>query len=513
MRYRTFATWSAACAAIGAGAWLILGYGLVASPVAQEALGPPLQEPQMVLANNGVTSLTLDAAPRAITVLDRAFTSNVYNGQYIPPVFRLRRGDELQLRLINRIGPADVQIDETQATNLHYHGMSVSPRPPADDIYLVIPSLQMIQNPSLVHNHTGMEMRDNYVFDYRWRVPEDHDQGPFWYHSHAHGQAEGQVLSGLSGMFMIDGFINDWYPTLNGARERILILKDIQLPGSDDDAPKSKTINGQRNPTITMTRSQPQIWQIGNVGADAFFDLEVEGLEFWVLARDGNPLSIPYSDTRLWLPPGARLTVFITSQRVGQFRLISRAINTGPQGDPNPEVRLGTVVVEAPGPMAPPDGPRDPGIPLPTRRGEKSAAAMLRDQRIVRSRVITFSESADGNSFFINGQQWSPDRDDAVTQIGDVEEWTVRNVTGEHHVFHIHQTDFLVTESNGERLDIGKMMDTINVPFARNGRPGEVKLIMPFLEDRIAGRFVYHCHILEHEDGGMMANINVQPRR
>ena len=147
----------------------------------------------------------------------------------------------------------------------------------------------MIQNPSLVHNHTGMEMRDNYVFDYRWRVPEDHDQGPFWYHSHAHGEAEGQVLSGLSGMFMIDGFINDWYPTLNGARERILILKDIQLPGSDDDAPKSKTINGQRNPTITMTRSQPQIWQIGNVGADAFFDLEVEGLEFWVLARDGPP--------------------------------------------------------------------------------------------------------------------------------------------------------------------------------------------------------------------------------
>ena len=106
-------------------------------------------------------------------------------------------------------------------------------------------------------------------------------------------------------MFMIDGFINDWYPTLNGARERILILKDIQLPGSGDDDPKSKTINGQRNPTIRMTRSQPQIWQIGNVGADAFFDLEVEGLEFWVLARDGNPLGIPYTDTRLWLPPGA----------------------------------------------------------------------------------------------------------------------------------------------------------------------------------------------------------------
>ena len=447
-----------------------------------------------------------------ITVQDRTFTSNVYNGQYTPPVFRLRRGDELQLRLVNRIGAADVQIDETQATNLHYHGMSVSPRPPADDIYLVIPSLQMIQSPSLVHTHTGMAMRDNYVFDYRWRVPEDHDQGPFWYHSHAHGEAEGQVLSGLSGIFMIDGFINDWYPSLNGAQERILVLKDIQLPGADDDAPKSKTINGQRNPTITMTRGQPQIWQIGNVGADAFFNLEVEGLEFWVLARDGNPLPFPYLDTQLWLPPGARVTVFLTSQRAGQFRLISREVNTGPQGDPNPEVKLGTVVVEPPPPLGPPAGVREPGIPLPTRRGDKPAVAMLREQPIARRRVITFSESADGNSFFINGQQWSPDRDDAVTQVGDVEEWTVRNVTGEHHVFHIHQTDFLVTESNGERNDIGKVMDTVNVPFARNGRPGEVKLIMPFLKERIAGRFVFHCHILEHEDGGMMANINVQAR-
>ena len=78
------------------------------------------------------------------------------------------------------IGPADVQIDGTQATNIHYHGMSISPRPPADDIYLVIPSLQMIQNPALAHVHPGMTLREDDVFEYRWRVPEDHDQGPFW---------------------------------------------------------------------------------------------------------------------------------------------------------------------------------------------------------------------------------------------------------------------------------------------------------------------------------------------
>jgi len=131
---------------------------------------------------------------------------------------------------------------------------------------------------------------------------------------------------------------------------------------------------------------------------------------------------------------------------------------------------------------------------------------------IVRRRTVTFSESPDGNSFFINNQQSSLDRDDAVTQVGDVEEWTVRNVTGEHYVFHIHLTDFLVTATNGSRSDFLRVLGTINVPFASGGTPGQVTLLVPFLRDRIAGRFVYHCHILEHEDGGMMANILVQPR-
>jgi FtsP/CotA-like multicopper oxidase with cupredoxin domain len=319
------------------------------------------------------------------------------------------------------------------------------------------------------------------------------------------------VLSGLSGLFMVDGFINEWYPSLNGARERLLVLKDIDLPGAQDGDPKSKTINGQTNPTISLTRGQPQIWQVGNVGADAFFDLEVEGLEFWILARDANPLERPYRSTRLWLPPGARITAFITATREGQLRLVSRTVNTGPQGDPNPEVRLGTVVVEPPPPFGPGDGPTEPGLPVPTRRGDTSATAMLRDRTIVRNRTVTFSESSDGNTFFINGQQWVADRDDSTTRVGDVERWVVRNTSGEHHVFHIHQTDFLVMASNGERNDVGRMMDTINVPFNRNGQPGEVTLLMPFLEERIAGRFVYHCHILEHEDGGMMANINVLP--
>jgi suppressor of ftsI len=509
----SFRLWRAAALGTGVAALIVFGIGTMNSS-GQEALGPPLLQPTIVSASRGVVELTLEAAPSSVTVAGRSFVSNVYNGQYTPPLFRLRRGEELHLRLVNRIGPGDVQIDDTQATNLHYHGMSVSPKPPADDIYITIPSLEMIQNPASVsHTQHQMVMRDDYIFDYRWRAPEDHAQGPFWYHSHAHGQAEPQVLSGLSGLFLIDGFIDDWYPWLSSAQERFLLLKDIEFPGADDDAPKSKTINGQLNPTITLTRGEAQIWNIGNVGADAFFDIEIEGMAFWVLSRDGNALERPVEQRRLFIPPGARYTVFVNGFEEGRFRLVSRNVDTGPQGDPNPEVRLGTVVV-GPRQMGQPAGPVQivPGLPLPTRRGDPSAVDALLKMPIAARRTVTFSESADGNSFFINDQQWSPDRDDTVTQVGAVEEWTVRNVTGEHHVFHIHQVDFLVTATNGSPADAMKILDTINVPYSRNGVPGEVKLIMPFLPDRIEGRFVYHCHILEHEDGGMMANILVRPR-
>ena len=428
------------------------------------------------------------------------------DGQYIPPVFRLRRGEELQLRLVNKIGPADVQIDGTQGTNLHYHGMSISPRPPADDIYITIPSLQMIEDGASRSLHAGshtMTMRDNFVYEYRWRVPEDHAQGAFWYHSHAHGQAEPQVLSGLSGMFIIEGLLRDYYPWLASVKERVMLLKDIELPGADDGDPKTKTINGQTNPTIAMGTNEPQVWWIGNVGADAFFDLELEGHTFWVLDRDGNILDRPVRESHLFIPPGARYTVFVEPKSTGRFRLRSREVNTGPQGDPNPDVVLATVAVDgrlSRGLSSRVD--QGPGVPLPTRLCRVSPLEDLKRRPITGRRTITFSESADGNTFYLDNRQWDPDRIDTTVQIGDVEEWTILNTTSEFHV----------TEVNGQRYDAGSLLDTINVPYQRGTTPGVVKIIVPFLRERMVGKFVYHCHILEHEDGGMMANIEVRPR-
>ena len=195
----------------GACAATALALGLAACGD-DDSLGPDIREPDSVSSRNGVLQYTLTQAPTRITVAGRSFTSNVFNGQYIPPVLRMQRGDRLELQLINNIGKADVQIDGPLETNLHYHGMVVTPIAPGDDVFL----------------HVG----SGATYDYRWQVPNDHAQGVHWYHPHAHGLVEPQILSGMSGMLVIDGLIAQHYTAYAGLVERHLLLKDIQLPGA-----------------------------------------------------------------------------------------------------------------------------------------------------------------------------------------------------------------------------------------------------------------------------------------
>src|SRR5690606_9413259 len=125
------------------------------------------------------------------------------------------------------------------------------------------------------------------------------------------------------------------------------------------------------------------------------------------------------------------------------------------------------------------------------------------------------SESADGNSFFINKKMYADDRIDTLTRVGQVERWIVRNFTQEYHVFHLHQTEFLIKRFSGDPDETlgGGLRDVINIPYAKNGKPGIAEIIIPFTNPIIAGDFVYHCHLVQHEDAGMMANIRVLPRQ
>lgn len=447
-----------------------------------------IPQPEVATSRDGVLQLTLRQAPARVNVAGTTITSNVFNDTYVPPVIKLSRGDRLALTLRNRIGKADVQIDGPQETNLHYHGMSISPIAPADDIFL--------------HVGAGAD------YLYTWRVPQDHPQGTHWYHPHPHGLVEPQILSGMSGLMVIDGLL-DHFPAFAGLPERHYLLKDIELPGADDGAPLTKTINGVLGGTLHLRPGEMQVWHVGNVGADAYFDLAIDGLQWWEIARDGNIRARPEPRTSLFLPPGSRSTLIVrAADAAGSYPIRTLNVDTGPQGDPNPEVQLATLVV---------GGERQDTSGLLARIGEP---AVRRDTPtpeqvaalpITRRRTVTFSETADGNTFFIDGKEYDASRDDVTVNLGDVEEWTIRNVSGERHVFHIHQLDFLVKSINNADVDERGLRDVIDLPYQQNGVPGEVRVIIPFTNPLMLGRFVFHCHIVEHEDGGMMANIVVLP--
>jgi FtsP/CotA-like multicopper oxidase with cupredoxin domain len=174
---------------------------------------------------------------------------------------------------------------------------------------------------------------------------------------------------------------------------------------------------------------------------------------------------------------------------------------------PLPEVNLGTVVSQGP----PADvAAREAEVGALQMRGPLYADA-VRSSPIAHRRTFTFSASADKSQFFINRRVFDEARTDVAVRLGDTEEWTVRNEDSQYHDFHIHQTGFLVTEVNGSPVHFDGLRDTFSIPPVENGRPGEAKLIIPFTNPEIVGRFVFHCHVVKHEDKGMMQTIEVSP--
>jgi FtsP/CotA-like multicopper oxidase with cupredoxin domain len=426
------------------------------------------RDPAVVATQDGVLKLTLTAARGLAQVGGRRVMAQVYNGDYLPPTLRVQPGDVVRVRLVNR-------LEET--TSLHFHGLSVSPRGNADNVFLrVAPG--------------GAQ-------DYEIRIPATHAPGLYWYHSHAHGRSDEQVRNGMSGALIVEGLL-DPFPELRDVPEHVLLLKDAQIGdgeivrrGIGDDA--IRTVNGTLNPTITLHPGETQLWRIGNVGADMYYLLTLDGHRFYEVARDGARLGRLVPERQLLLEPGAREEVLVQAAGPGTYALRTAGFDTGPQGNHYPGAVLATVRVE---------GAAVPPLALPK---QLLPVADLR-RHITDRRTIVFSESADGDTFFVDGRTFDPNRTDTRVTLGAIEEWTIRNESGELHDFHIHQTHVQVTEVNGVPQRFDGYQDIVNVPVH-----GEVKVIVPFTDPAIVGRFVYHCHLLSHEDKGMMATIEVMP--
>jgi FtsP/CotA-like multicopper oxidase with cupredoxin domain len=461
-----------ALATLGLGvAFVALGAYSAVWPAAGQETYP---EPSEFVSQDGVVQVNLTAEEQQIELAGTPVAGRFYNGGYVGPTIRLGPGDTIELELVNAL---------PEPTNLHFHGLHVSPSGESDNV--------------LRHIMAGETAQ--YVVE----LPENHATGTFWYHSHQHGLSEEQVFGGLSGLIVVEGLIDLLPDELREIVERSFALKDFQLTSDgtivqdniDSNAPTTRTVNGAVNPELSIAPGETQLWRLANIGADIWYELSLEGHPFHVVAEDGSPVWQAWSAESLVLPPGKRFDVLVQGQSPGTY--IFRTLDFDQGGDHYPDTTLATLTVGGtavtpatlPTSLVPQD---DPAL------GDLSAATVDNERELV------FTEDDDNNIFMINGKQFDPNRVDQTVKLGTVEEWTIRNDTEELHPFHIHVNDFQVISINGEPYEANGLQDTIPLPLK-----GEVVIRIPFRD--FTGKFVYHCHILNHEDNGMMGLVEVVP--
>ena len=284
---------------------------------------------------------------------------------------------------------------------------------------------------------------------------------------------------------------------------------------------------------IKMKPEERQLWRVLNASAITYLNLAVlfkrAPQMLGIVALDGVPLNAngDAGDGITWanhigVPPGGRVEFIVKGPPSGvPGLLVTRTVDTGVGGENDPNRALATIngATDAPEPRSTLAAAPEPLPP--------NTVPWLGSVAPARTRKLYFSEKfLDPNNpnspttFFItvDGQTPTPfdpasSVPDIVVKQGDVEDWIIENRSTELHAFHIHQIHFMMLEWSGVPVNEPFLRDTINVPYY-NGRDLQypsVKLRMDFRDPNAVGTFVYHCHLLEHEDGGMMGLIRVEP--
>lgn len=478
------------------------------------------------------------------------------------PTLRLSPGDLLILSLKNEISlpggemamkPAGAQPNfcsagtmNSSSTNLHFHGLAIPPKCHEDEtVTTLIPS-------------------SNAPFEYRFQIPSTAPPGLYWYHPHVHGFSEEQVLGGASGALIVEG-IERANKLLAGLPERVLVIRDQKIASSKPDPNKPgkdlsvnfvPVIYPESKPAIIQMRpSTREFWRVLNASADTYLDLKVvfnNAPQFLgVVALDGVPVGYADGSSRnrvLWeshifLPPAGRAEFVLNGPPEGvKASLNTQAVETGPvyDNDSPPPIAPGnaqtsdddytparTLALIVASSAASESASRLPGPAASPAALDPPAFPPLSGVTPIRQRKFYFSEKLpdpkDPNSptiFYITEEGKTPTAYDPASTVpnlvvhqGDVEDWLIENRSNETHAFHIHQTHFLTLERHGVPVQEPYLRDTINVPYWDGFSPQypSIKLRMDFRDPNIVGTFPYHCHILQHEDGGMMGTIRVEP--
>jgi FtsP/CotA-like multicopper oxidase with cupredoxin domain len=465
------------------------------------------------------------------------------NGDIEAPTLRLNPSDTLTLTLTNNLnipgakgamhmkrpmhmGPMKrTAADDScqggdvtaNSTNIHFHGLNISPVCHQDD---VINTLIQPTDPP---------------FQYQIQIPSNEPPGLYWYHPHVHGFTTNQVNGGASGALIVSG-IENVKPQVAGLTEQVLLIRQQFLnPGSWLPGPYQLTLNLETVvarplntlPSIIVNPGEKQFWRVLNSSTQAFLDLQLlydnnpQSME--LISIDAVPVTNDPTVTDIKLPPAGRAEFIITGPPEGANAIfVNLGFDTGPVGNPNAAQTLSNIISSSDASKRKLRIPAKYRIPAARTPPITQRFANLVNVKPTATRSLYFSEATEGSNgpsgYFLTVAGQTPRLFDhslppaIVTNVGAVEDWTIENHSSEVHAFHMHQIHFLVTAINGVALTTPEMRDTVNIPYWDGTMPyPSVTVRMDFRDPEIAGTFVYHCHILDHEDGGMMAEIQVNP--
>ncbi|MGC2110076.1 MAG: multicopper oxidase domain-containing protein [Candidatus Korobacteraceae bacterium] len=523
------------------GAWASSS-GIADQVCSRTPAGSAVEDPPELRSQTGVLEVTLhfkyqptfsgQGPPRYCYVTDKGEEA---------PTLRVNPGDRLIIHLhndlpANHTAPAPGAMEHSggageradsgdchpgpmsaSVTNLHFHGLNIPPTCHQDDVLRTL-------------------IQPGETFDYRVTIPRDEPPGLYWYHPHPHGYSERQVQGGGSGALIVEG-IEKANPSLAKLPQRLIVLRDQPLserrrfdplaPAWDVSINYIPVIYPAYEPAVIETRGSGQeFWRVLNAGADTIFDLQllVAGVAqpVQIVALDGVPVTSAHAaQTSILLPPGARAEFVVATPKPGRpAQLVTKRWDTGPDGDSDPDRPIANVVSK--------DSVQPVSMYKPERMGHDRTAnhgEPLVERRLYFSEISPNAGGPDPEAdldasvfYFLTvaGQQPAMYRMDQPPNIvvhqGDVEDWVVENRAREDHVFHIHQIHFQVIEVDGKPVTNAAMRDTVNLPHWDGSGPyPSVKLRMDFRDPNIVGTFLYHCHILKHEDMGMMGAIEVLP--
>lgn len=494
--------------------------------------GDPIQQPEDIRSKGGVLDVAFDYRTRVDSTGRTLFCFMTPEGVQSPALHVLP-GDMLRLRLTNRASGAPVEDNMMmpqdkrqcgpgqmtfQSVNLHFHGTNTSPQCHQDE------SIHTFINPGQ-------------TFTYSLQIPKDEPPGLYWYHTHVHGINMRQLLGGASGPLIVEG-IAKYEPQVKGLPVRILALRDERRKNpkakSDEQKPSfDVSLNYVPSPwprynagILQMQAGRKEFWRVVNASANTSADLEVvydgRPQTVSVVAYDGVPLGWDdkhrgevLKKDHILLPPAGRAEFIVTgpTDQVSNAMLITLPGHTG-TGFREPERPL-AIIKTRESPLSPPAASER------SAQQDSFRFAGLSEARVTARRKLYFSENKAGTKFFITveGEKpklYQPNEPPRVTTThGAVEDWTIENRTTEVHEFHIHQIHFLLRAVDGKPLpkDQQQLFDTHEVDAWTGKGPFPSITVRMDFRGPIVGEFVYHCHITDHSDAGMMANIRVLPNK